>query len=69
LEFARRLHGSQPWNATRKDCVENRLHKEVCAKKITLKQAQDDISSDWTAVYLRYYELPVPGQKCTATKN
>jgi hypothetical protein len=62
-------YGSQPWNATRKDCVENRLHKEVCSKHITLKQAQDDISSDWTAVYLRYYEPPVPGQKCTAKKN
>jgi hypothetical protein len=62
-------YGSQPWNAARKDCVENRLHKEVCAGHITLKQAQDDISSDWTAVYLRYYESPVPGQKCTAKKN
>jgi hypothetical protein len=62
-------YGSQPWNATRKDCVENRLHKEVCAGHITLKQAQDDISSDWTAVYLRYYDPPMPGQKCAAKKN
>jgi hypothetical protein len=62
-------YGSQPWNAVRKDCVENRLHKEVCARHITLKEAQDAIRSDWTAVYLRYYEPPVPGQKCKLKKN
>ena len=51
----------------RKDCVETLLHKLVCAKNptMTLSQAQYDIRSDWTAVYLRYYEPPVPGKKCT----
>lgn len=64
-------YGSQPWNAVRKDCVETRLHKEVCAKNptTTLQQAQYDIRTDWTAVYLRYYEHPVPGQKCTPRQN
>ena len=58
-------YGSQPWNAVRKDCVETRLHKEVCAGHITLKQAQDAIRFDWTSAYLRYYEHPEPGKKCT----
>jgi hypothetical protein len=63
-------YGSQPWNAVRKDCVETLLHKLVCAQvpSITLKQAQNDIRFDWTAVYLRYYEPPVPGKKCTLKK-
>jgi len=30
-----------------KDVVENRAHAAVCAGKLTLKQAQDGISSDW----------------------
>ena len=64
-------YGSQPWNAVRKDCLETFLHKLACAKHpaITLKQAQDAIRYDWTAVYLRYYEPPIPGQKCTMRKN
>jgi hypothetical protein len=62
-------YGSTPWNAVRKDCLENRLHKEVCAGNITLEQAQEAIASDWAAAYLRYYEFPVPGKKCTALKN
>src|SRR5690242_747507 len=64
-------YGSQPWNAVRKDCVETRLHKEVCAKHpaMTLKQAQDAIRSDWTAAYLRFYEHPVAGKPCTPKTN
>lgn len=62
-------YGSQPWNAVRKDCVETRLHKEVCARHITLKQAQEAIRFDWTAAYLRYYEYPEPGKKCTPRTN
>lgn len=55
----------------RKDCVETLLHHLVCAKHsaITLKQAQDYIRWDWTAVYLRYYEPPIPGKKCTLKKG
>ena len=64
-------YGSQPWNAVRKDCVETRLHKEVCAKNpaMTLKQAQDAIRSDWTAAYLRFYDHPVAGKPCTPKAN
>jgi hypothetical protein len=46
------------YNAAMKDRVENRLHKEVCAGNITLKQAQDEITSDWRVPYRRYFGEP-----------
>ncbi len=39
--------------AHEKDKVENALHAEVCAGRMTLQQAQDQIRSDWYAYYLR----------------
>jgi hypothetical protein len=51
-------YGTAPWNAVRKDGVENRLHLEVCAGRLTLQQAQEDIRTDWTAVYVRYFGRP-----------
>lgn len=33
-------YGSIPWNAVRKDCIETRLHKEVCAKHVTITLKQ-----------------------------
>ncbi len=51
-------YGSQPWNAVRKDKLENRLHKEVCARHLTLKAARQMIVTDWTAAYLKYYPHP-----------
>jgi hypothetical protein len=35
----------------RKDKVENRLHREVCAGKITLLAAQREIAKRWVATY------------------
>ena len=46
---------SGAWNAHMKDRVENRLHKEVCAGTMSLKAAQKDIRTDWTAVYIHYF--------------
>lgn len=37
--------------AHEKDWLENELHKEVCANKITLKDAQKEIKEDWYAAY------------------
>jgi hypothetical protein len=51
-------YGSQPWNAVRKDRVENRLHKEVCAGNITLEQAQKEIAEDYRVPYRRYFGEP-----------
>jgi len=43
-----------PWNARDKDALENKLHKMVCKGEISLTDAQNEISSDWTKAYLKY---------------
>lgn len=45
---------TQPWNARVKDAVENRLHADVCAGRISLHDAQQAIAHDWIAAYRRY---------------
>jgi hypothetical protein len=50
---------TDPWNAHVKDKLENRLHRLVCTGKITLKEAQDAISKDWIAAYIKYISEPV----------
>ena len=42
------------WNAHDKDRLENRLHRMVCTRKITLTDAQIAIRTDWVAAYKRY---------------
>lgn len=43
----------EPWDgddgAHRKDVLENRLHRLVCARQITLQEAQRCIAHDWQA--------------------
>jgi len=51
-------YGGSPWNAIRKDRVENRLHKEVCAGTITLEDAQKEIVTDYRVPYRRYFGEP-----------
>ena len=41
-------------NAHVKDRLENQLHKLVCSGKITLHDAQHDISTDWVGAYKRF---------------
>jgi hypothetical protein len=43
-----------PWNAHKKDVLENRLHKMICEGSISIQQAQQEISSDWVATYTKY---------------
>ena len=48
------VEGSVPGSPRRresKDAVENALHKEVCAGALTLKEAQNIISTDWFKYY------------------
>lgn len=40
-----------PYGAHQKDLVENWLHRQVCSGKISLKDAQTEISTDWVSVY------------------
>lgn len=44
-----------PMGAREKDKVENYLHKAVCNGEMTLTEAQNEIATDWTAVYYRIY--------------
>ncbi len=46
------------WNAHLKDKLENRLHKEMCAGKITLQEAQSSLVNDWRVAYRKYYGEP-----------
>ena len=52
---------TQPWNATVKDAIENRLHDLVCDGSISPEQAQHEIATDWTAAYLKYVGHPPSG--------
>lgn len=47
-----------PWNAHLKDRVENKLHVEACAGRITLQQAQHMVVSGWRQAFVRYYGEP-----------
>jgi hypothetical protein len=48
------------WNANVKDALEEHLRELVCTNKITLAQAQHDISLDWIAAYKRYFHTDRP---------
>ena len=43
-----------PWNAHKKDQLENKLHSLVCSGKLPLSEAQKEISTDWISAYERY---------------
>ncbi len=47
-----------PWNARVKDRLEAVLHAEVCRGQITLQQAQNEISKDWTVAYQKRFGIP-----------
>jgi len=43
------------WNASMKDRLENRLHKEVCAGRLALEDARQMIVSDWRKAWTRFF--------------
>ena len=45
---------TQPWNAYKKDKLENKLKRMVCSGQIQLDQAQQEIANDWIAAYKKY---------------
>src|SRR5574338_450219 len=47
-------YGSSPWNAVLKDKLENRLHNEVCAGRLTLASARRMMVTDWREAYVKY---------------
>jgi hypothetical protein len=42
---------TKPYNAHVKDKLENQLHSEICAGKLSMKDAQFAISHNWIAAY------------------
>jgi hypothetical protein len=42
------------WNAEAKDRLESRLCEMVCAGKVDLGTAQEDVARDWIAAYRKY---------------
>jgi hypothetical protein len=42
------------WSAAKKDALENRLHKLVCAGQLGLRTAQRAIATDWVSAYKEY---------------
>lgn len=51
---------TQPWNATVKDGLENRLHSMLCNGQIDMKTAQHEIATDWIAAYKKYFHTDLP---------
>lgn len=51
---------SVSWNAHVKDALEAHLRELVCAGKLTLAEAQHDISVDWIAAYKKYFHTDHP---------
>ena len=47
-------YDTQSWNAAVKDELEDFLHREVCAGRIPIEHAQEEIAEDWIAAYRKY---------------
>lgn len=45
----------EQWNAHVKDQLENWFHTEVCAGRMSLKKAQDEISSNWIEAFKKHH--------------
>jgi hypothetical protein len=43
------------WGATKKDALENRMHRLVCSGTVSLAVAQQVLEVNWIAGYQRYY--------------
>jgi hypothetical protein len=54
-------YGTQPWNAARKDRLENRLHKAICTEHLPVECARKLLISDWRIAYRFYFGDPQTG--------
>jgi hypothetical protein len=50
--------GTKPWNASRKDRLEVRLSRDVCAGRIPLSTARRMLVRDYRIAYRRYFGEP-----------
>lgn len=49
---------SGAWNARMKDRLENKLHVEMCAGKITLEDARAEIVTNWQKAFVKRFGAP-----------
>lgn len=54
---------SAEWGAHKKDRLENALHVDACAGKVTLDQARAALTGDWRKAYVARFGQPGPGAK------
>jgi Tfp pilus assembly protein FimT len=52
-----------------KDKFENYLHDQVCSNKITVQEAQKEISSNWLKYYQEYLSSGTTPKKTTQVAN
>lgn len=45
---------TQPWNARKKDVLENKLHRMILSGEIGLREAQNEIAENWIKAYKKY---------------
>jgi len=48
------------WNARVKDALEDRLREMVCDGSLDLREAQEEIATDWIAAYKKYFRTDKP---------
>lgn len=53
-------HRTSRWNSYAKDQLEDRLHRLVCGGKLTLADAQREISQNWIVAYRKYLGADSP---------
>jgi hypothetical protein len=53
-------YGSPVWNAHVKDQLERLLAEQVCAGRLDLAVAQQDIAANWIAAYKKYFQTDRP---------
>jgi len=53
-------HSATIWNAQVKDALEDRLRELVCAGRLELRDAQQEIAADWIAAYRKYFKTDQP---------
>jgi len=51
-------HDAWPWGSRAKDRLEGRVHRLVCAGKLDLATAQQEIAADWTEAYRKHVGAP-----------
>ena len=49
----------RPYGANSKDLLENEMHKQVCAGKVTLADAQQQILTSWVDAWPKYMPTPL----------